>query len=176
MSSSPSPSRAVVYVASTPADYECAAALMQELQAWDTDEVRRLGLDAELAEAFYYAGNAPKPSGDLAESKGVVLLANVDRVAAGCAAIARLDVTTCELKRVWVRPSYRGLGLGSQLLLSVFAAARDAGYERIQLETVSFMQNAITLYRNHGFRDCAPFRAIPAEFQVVAHFMERTLD
>jgi ribosomal protein S18 acetylase RimI-like enzyme len=68
------------------------------------------------------------------------------------------------MKRLYVRPDYRGLGLGRMLVERVIAEARSIGYARMRLDTVaSAMQDAIALYRRMGFQEIAPYSAIPIE-------------
>ena len=82
-----------------------------------------------------------------APPRGCLLLAWIDREAAGCVALRPLDEQTAELKRLYVRPARRGLGLGLALTRRALAAARRRGYRRVRLDTVPGMDAAIALYR-----------------------------
>ncbi len=95
---------------------------------------------------------------------GRLLLARNADHAAGCIALRKLQPGICEMKRLYVRPADRGLGLGRMLVERVIVEARTMGYERMRLDTVaSAMQDAIALYRKMGFQEIAPYSSIPVE-------------
>lgn len=102
--------------------------------------------------------------GAYAPPGGRLLLARSGERAAGCIALRKLGDRICEMKRLYVRPEARGLGLGHMLVERLIAEARAIGYERMRLDTVgSAMQDAIALYRKVGFREIAPYSKIPVE-------------
>lgn len=82
---------------------------------------------------------------------GRLYLAYHDAKAAGCIALRRFDQNTCELKRLYVRPEFRGKKAGEKLMKKAIADARMIGYKRICLDTLFTLQNAVHLYRNLGF-------------------------
>jgi len=79
-----------------------------------------------------------------------LVLMDGDRVV-GTGAVRRLDAETCELKRMWFLPAYRGRGLGTQMAERLFKFARAAGYKRIRLDTAAELKAANKLYQRLGF-------------------------
>ncbi|HEX5386772.1 MAG TPA: GNAT family N-acetyltransferase [Gemmatimonadales bacterium] len=100
--------------------------------------------------------------GMYAAPSGRLLLATIRGAPAGCAGMHRLGDAVAEMKRLYVRPAFRGQGLGRSLAERIVSDARGAGYRSIRLDTVvGPMDAAIALYRELGFRDIAPYRANP---------------
>jgi putative acetyltransferase len=95
--------------------------------------------------------------GTYAPPRGRLLLARGDGVPAGCVALRPLGADVCEMKRFYVRPAFRGHGLGRALVAAVLDAANDVGYRRMVLDTLATMTAARALYESFGFRPVAPY-------------------
>jgi len=81
--------------------------------------------------------------------------------AAGCVALRPWEEHSCEMKRLYVRPAFRGSGAGRALVKEVIAAAQSIGYEKILLDTLPSMQAAHELYKSLGFRQIPPYQQKP---------------
>jgi len=100
--------------------------------------------------------------GDYAPPEGRLLLAEHNGQLAGCVALHKAQPQICEMKRLYLRPQFRGAGRGRALAEAAIAEARKIGYSRMRLDTVEpVMQNAVALYRRLGFREIAAYRANP---------------
>lgn len=99
--------------------------------------------------------------GAYAPPRGRLLLAVHDGRAAGCVALREIEEEVCEMKRLYVRPDFQGLGIGKALAEAVIAEARGIGYVSMRLDTVPSMARAQGLYRALGFREIPPYRFNP---------------
>jgi ribosomal protein S18 acetylase RimI-like enzyme len=120
------------------------------------------GFEQELAEL----------PGRYACPAGGIWLAVCGPQPAGCVALRPLSPQVCEIKRLFVRPAFRGLGVGRELAEHVLSAAAAAGYQRACLDTLPTMASAIALYRSLGFTEVPPYCHNPLPG---AWFLGRTL-
>ena len=100
--------------------------------------------------------------GDYAPPAGRLLLALCEGQLAGCVALHKIDGSICEMKRLYVRPQFRGKRLGGALAQHIISEARQIGYQRMRLDTVEpVMGDAVAMYRKIGFKEIAPYRENP---------------
>jgi len=149
----------------TEIEWSYAQTLISELIEWDVDQSSSLGFGrAEVVSAFY-----PDSLEDVRRvsttPEGSFLIAIGKDGPAGCAAFHRWSSEVCELYSVYVRPSYRGAGIGSLLIGRVWNDAMASGYRAIFLETADFMHSAHRLYRANGFEVCEHYRARSARLR-----------
>jgi ribosomal protein S18 acetylase RimI-like enzyme len=146
--------------------------LMAEYADWDVLQFKRLGFDVEELLRFYGSPKDEALPGPFAPPHGGVYLATYFGRSAGCGAFRRLDRDACEMKRVFVRPEFRRLKIGRELVRSLIAAARERGYRIMRLETNTLLLEALELYLSLGFRQRDPYYVIPPSFRGTAVFME----
>lgn len=99
--------------------------------------------------------------GDYAPPSGCLLLARYNGKAAGCIAFRKIKSRISEMKRLYVKPKFRGLKVGRKLAEAVIAKARRIGYHRIRGDTLSSMTVAMALYASLGFKEIKPYRYNP---------------
>jgi ribosomal protein S18 acetylase RimI-like enzyme len=110
---------------------------------------------AEQRESFHRDFQQERPK--ILSERGRLYLALVDGHPAGVSALKPADGEEAELKRMYVRPAYRGLGLARRLLEQIVEDARSLGYRTVLLETLDFMVEAQALYRSLGFAETGRF-------------------
>ena len=100
---------------------------------------------------------------EYAPPTGTFLLARHNNEFVGCGALRRFSAIDCEMKRLYVRPAGRKLGLGRQIAVALINEARSLGYKRMLLDTLPTMQSAQSLYKSLGFEPTQPYRFNPIE-------------
>ncbi len=147
----PAPSTlSVVTSAGDPRLEQARSLLMEYAESLDVD-LSFQGFDDEVV-AFPAAYLPPH---------GALIVASRDDILAGSVAMRRLDASTCEMKRLYVRPDFRGSGIGHALAVAIIAEARDAGYRCMRLDTLPGMHDAQRLYRLLGFREIGAYYENP---------------
>jgi putative acetyltransferase len=164
-----------IVLAETDMQYQQVRELLSELSAWDTAQVSWLGLDAQAAMDFYYVSGQEELPGVYAVPEGRLFLATRSSKAAGCGAFRRMTADTCELKRIYVRPEFRGKQIGRQLAETLILAAIEAGYSVMRLETTTYMDKAMAMYSALGFQTCQPHYMTPEGFRKITVHMEMNL-
>lgn len=99
--------------------------------------------------------------GEYVPPAGRLYICFVDGFVAGCVALRRIDERICEMKRLYVRPAFRGQHLGRLLAERVIQDAKTTGYLAMRLDTLPSMTEAITLYHSLGFQPTDPYRVNP---------------
>jgi ribosomal protein S18 acetylase RimI-like enzyme len=142
----------VIAPASGPADIAAVAMLFQEFAASLPIDLGPQGFQDEL-------DTLP---GLYAPPRGALLLAKSGDAALGCIAVKPLAPPAIgEIKRLYVRPAGRGLGIGKALVAAIMAAAERIGYAELKLDTLPHLTAAIALYRTAGFASIPPYGSFP---------------
>ena len=136
--------------AHSPADLAVVAGLFRRYAAALPVDLGYQDFEAELAGL---PGKYAAPEGEL------LLARDAQGAPLGCVALRPLDAGSCEMKRLYLAPEARGLGLGRALTLAVVEAARGLGYRELRLDTLPTMHAAIGLYERLGFRRIGPYYA-----------------
>lgn len=103
------------------------------------------------------------PAAKYTAPQGEILIGIEDNAVLGMVAYHRHSDTRCEMKRLYVRPAARGLHLGERLVTEIIEHAKSAGYREMVLDTLTYMEAAIYLYKKHGFEECAPYYNNPMD-------------
>lgn len=148
--------------ATTDKDLQAAATLFAEYAASLEISLDFQGFEDELASL----------PGCYAPPEGCILLARYHNQLAGCVALRKLEPGICEMKRLFIRPDFRGLKLGVALCEAIIEKARERGYDRMRLDTLESMHAARALYKAFGFQEIGAYCYNPIDDAV---FMELPL-
>lgn len=150
----------------TPEDMHAVRQIFQEYADSLNIDLKFQGFEAELSLL----------PGEYSGPRGHILLARVDGSIAGCCALRPLDdcdyPNAAEMKRLYVRQAFRGVGLGRQLVEAMLDTARQAGYDHVLLDTLDDMEAARTLYEELGFESIGPYYHNPLQG---AHYLKAAL-
>jgi len=142
-----------IFLRDTEADLADIRRLFRAYTDWLGIDLSYQGFEEELAGL---PGKYAAPDGAL------FLARNRNGKGVGCIAMRPLDkVGICEMKRLYVAPEGRGLGIGKQLVEAIIQAAQKAGYNKMRLDTLPTMLGALKLYRNAGFKDIPAYYETP---------------
>lgn len=109
------------------------------------------GFEAELAEL----------PGKYAPPEGALLIAREDQSIAGCVALRKLEDKVCEMKRLFVRPEFKGRGIGRALAEQIIREGARRGYQTMRLDTLARLKEAMCLYQSLGFKQIEPYYQNP---------------
>ena len=121
---------------------------------------RSLGFALDFQDFDEELANFP---GSYAPPGGSLFVAMVDDRIVGCVALRRLSREVCEMKRLYVKPAYRGMKIGRALAGAIIDEARGIGYARMRLDAIRSMTAAVALYSSLGFKEIPQYRAKPIE-------------
>ena len=143
-------------------EYKSAGTLFKEYADWLHIDLGFQNFSEELLQLKSMYG---PPSG------GIILVKNENNFI-GCIAIRKKDAAVAELKRMYVKPTSQGLGIGKMLLEKALALAKNCGYKKIRLDTLSNMTPAINLYKQYGFYEIPAYYHNPEKTAV---YLEKEL-
>jgi GNAT superfamily N-acetyltransferase len=150
-----------------------AAGLLRDYLFWMR---RRYVRHADMIDAYFDGREWESELGDLASHfgppHGAIVVATVDGVPAGCVMMRGIGEDVCEMKRLFVRPAFQGVGLARAMVRTLAFLAAARGYGKMRLETGALQTEALSLYRSLGFKRIAPYHACPQWFADNGRFME----
>ncbi len=165
-----------VKIAQSDADIEAVRQQCRDALAWELDTFPHLR-DEILTHSEPSAWEAFLSELPVlyARDKGAMLLAEVGDIPSGCILYAEVEPGIAEVRRLFVQPSARGLGVGTALVESCLQHAKEDGNRSIRLTSARFFVAALKLYHKAGFRTCDAYYEMPPEIRKYAVFMERSL-
>ncbi len=164
--------------AETEAQVQHVIALSHEYVTWMIAEIREQYPDLDISEftsEHEYDDVRKKFPGEHVPPYGRLFLALSGDEIGGCVALGKLSETVCEMRTLYVRPVFRGMGMGKKLVDTVLHEAREIGYSQMRLDTLAFMDSALSLYRSLGFHDIEPYRTVSDSLKQYICFLEMDL-
>ncbi|NTW96285.1 MAG: GNAT family N-acetyltransferase [Erysipelotrichaceae bacterium] len=139
------------------------------ISAYDhLDDVRKLFIEYQTSLGIdlcfqNYDEELKSLPGKYALPDGRLYMITIDEEIAGCIALRRFDKTRCEMKRLYIRPQYRGHHCGQLLVEKIIQEAKIIGYEEMVLDTLSSLKSAVSLYQRNGFIEVSPYYDNPLQ-------------
>lgn len=158
------------------ADLDAVAGFLRDLRRMDEEGCVARGFDVAEVAAFHADRSPAGLAATFARPGSCLLMAEVGGRPAGCGGFVTAAPGEAEVVRFYVDAALRGQGVGSRLLAAVLDRAAAAGLPRARLETACFLDDAIRLYRRHGFTECPPFRPLDRDIDRLSLFMRRGTD
>lgn len=153
------------------------AALLRDYLLWMRRRYRKHG---DMIDAYFEPGEWQSELDDLAGHYGApfgaIVLALVDGIPAGCVMMRGLEGDVSEMKRLFVRPAFRGLGLARAMVRRLARLSDLRGYTIMRLETGLLQTEPLSLYRSLGFKPIEPYYACPQWFIDNGRFLEADVD
>jgi GNAT superfamily N-acetyltransferase len=164
-----------IYQVQSQDDIDGVRELLFEYLSWATDQAKELY--NEVVDVNEMLDNSMSEINLFSPPSGRLLLAREEGVPAGVACMKSIREDTCEIKRMYVRPGYRGKKIGRNLLNQLIQDAKEIGYSKILLDSAQFMSEAHSLYRSVGFKDIElyPETEMSVDFQEHMVYMELDL-
>lgn len=97
---------------------------------------------------------------------GRLYLVYYDGALAGCIGLRKMDEQNCEMKRLYVRPQFRGKHIGNYLVKYIIEEAREIGYAYMLLDTLPFLESAIHMYKRYGFYEIPSYNDSPMDTSI----------
>ncbi len=165
-----------VMEAELPSQLDDVRSLITAFVAWHRQRhVEDIALIERYFDADAFDRELETLPGYYASPKGSLLIAYEDSRPAGCVALRDLGDEICEMKRMFVRPEFRGRGIGLALANRVLENARSLGYHRIRLDTSHRQDEAMNLYRKLGFTEIEPYYDVSDDLRAWLVFFEMRL-
>jgi ribosomal protein S18 acetylase RimI-like enzyme len=157
-----------IYQAKSKEDLEYARELFFEFLTWAIEKSKELyNEDIDINE-MVNRSMSEIDNGLFSEPHGRLLLAKEKDQVIGIVCMKKIRDEMCEIKRIYVRPGYRGKKIGQNLLEQIILSAKEVGYSKILLDSAKFMNKAHLLYRSVGFREIK----IYSETEMTENFQE----
>ncbi len=158
------PCEYIFKLAESAKEYEVAKELFIEYAGSIDIDLTFQGFDKELN---IIKKQYAKPEGGL-----ILIIERETNTSIGCVGVRKFEENVAEIKRMYIKPDYRGRGLADKLMMQAIELCRELYYRKALLDTLDTMKPAIALYQKHGFRDIEAYRYNPRED---ARFFELSL-